>query len=56
MRSIFPIIALFLSFSLTLFSCDQEYLESDVKMNNRVCTFCFKIYNRSIHTIYDFLI
>ena len=41
MRGIYPIIAFFLSFSLTLFSCDQEYLDSEVKMNNGVCTFSF---------------
>jgi hypothetical protein len=42
MRSIYPIIALLLSFSLTLFSCDQEILDSVVEMNNGVCTFSFK--------------
>jgi len=45
MRGIYPIIALFLSFSLTLFSCDQEYFDSDVNVNNGVCTFSLKKIN-----------
>ena len=41
MRGTYQITALFLSFSLTFSSCDKEYSDKVMDVNNEVCTFSF---------------